>query len=91
MVKIKIGMAIRASPIVYNKRLIGNWGFVFHCNQQIQTFFFEVQSIIGKIIPKGIKYCVNALRWVKVAMFFSVVVSIFFDFFLMIETFRIVE
>jgi hypothetical protein len=24
MVKIKIGMAIRASPIVYNKRLIGN-------------------------------------------------------------------
>jgi hypothetical protein len=37
MVKIKIGMAISASPIVYNNTAAGNWVFVFHCNLQIQT------------------------------------------------------
>jgi hypothetical protein len=41
-------MAIRASPIVYNKDLM-EIEFVFHCNQQIQTRLFLSQNSIGKI------------------------------------------
>jgi hypothetical protein len=73
-------MAIRASPIVYNKTQL-EIEFVFHCNQQIQTrLFLKSKIVLENKISKGIKYCVNALRWVKVALFFSVVVFIFCQF-----------
>jgi hypothetical protein len=43
------------------KDLIGE-GFVSTVINKFRLIFFEVKIVLKNKIPKGIKYCVNALR-----------------------------